>query len=206
MKWKLWWWPYIVGKGFLTPLHCLSPFLRVWQSPLPHTSFKPSLLFVFFDWKGDYETSDVSFYLMTLWIYRCRTLVPYYQKYHVVCFTQQGVSLLKSNTCRGFLLVLCFDIKNTQTHDTHTWANRLTHSYKHILTPPIMCPQQLSVLHWMNNSQCPYWLVDDRYLLLIFSKTRFFPWNTRNADRYRANKSHHSSAKDKTGNGNLVLK
>ena len=46
---------------------------------------------------------------------------------------------------------------NTQTHtQTHkhtarTGANRLTHPYN-ILTPPVLCSQQLSVLHWMNNS------------------------------------------------------
>ena len=35
----------------------------------------------------------------------------------------------------------------TKTHKTNT----LTHKYKHILTPPFTCTQQLPVLHWMNN-------------------------------------------------------
>ena len=30
-------------------------------------------------------------------------------------------------------------------------ANRLTHPHEYILTPPVMCLQQLPVLHWMNN-------------------------------------------------------
>lgn len=38
-------------------------------------------------------TSDVLFYLMTLWIYTCRTLVLL-----AVCFMPQGVGLLRSNT------------------------------------------------------------------------------------------------------------
>ena len=33
----------------------------------------------------------------------------------------------------------------------HTGANRPTHSYKYILTPSVMCSQQLHVLHRMNN-------------------------------------------------------
>ena len=37
------------------------------------------------------------------------------------------------------------------THKAHTGASRLTHLYKHIYTP-VMCSQQLSLLHWMDNS------------------------------------------------------
>ena len=32
-----------------------------------------------------------------------------------------------------------------------TGANRLTHLYKHIITPPVRCSQHLSVSHGMNN-------------------------------------------------------
>ena len=49
----------------------------------------------------------------------------------------------------GFLLVHWFDITHTQTHTVHSWARRLTHPYKYIFTPPIMCSQQLPLLHWM---------------------------------------------------------
>ena len=34
-----------------------------------------------------------------------------------------------------------------QTHTGHTGTNRLTHTYKYISTPPVMCTQQLPVLH-----------------------------------------------------------
>ena len=50
------------------------------------------------------------------------------------------------------ILVLWSDITHMQTHTTHSESNRLTQPYKYILTPPAMCSQQLSVLHWMNNS------------------------------------------------------
>ena len=56
-----------------------------------------------------------------------------------------------------FLLVLWLDITHTNT-DTHTKthstlrASRFTHPYKYIFTPPVMCSQQLSSLHWMDNS------------------------------------------------------
>ena len=38
-----------------------------------------------------------------------------------------------------------------QTYIGHTGTNRMTHIYKYILTPPVLCTQQLPVLHWMNN-------------------------------------------------------
>ena len=38
-----------------------------------------------------------------------------------------------------------------QIHTARTGASRLAHPYN-ILTPPVLCSQQLSVLHWMNNS------------------------------------------------------
>ena len=51
-----------------------------------------------------------------------------------------------------FLLVILFDITHThthtqrQTHTGHTGTNRLTHTYKDILTPPVICTQQLPIL------------------------------------------------------------
>ena len=42
--------------------------------------------------------------------------------------------------------------KQTQRHTAHSGASRLTHPYKYIFTSPIMWSQQLSLLHWMNNS------------------------------------------------------
>ena len=49
------------------------------------------------------------------------------------------------------LLALWFDITHTNkyTHNTNR-DNRPTHKY--ILTAPVMCSQQLSLLHWINRS------------------------------------------------------
>ena len=41
---------------------------------------------------------------------------------------------------------------HTQRHMAHWGASRLTHPYKYIFTPAVMCSQQLSLLHWMDNS------------------------------------------------------
>ena len=38
-----------------------------------------------------------------------------------------------------------------QRHKTHTGAKWLTHINKYILTQPVLCSQQPSVLHWTNN-------------------------------------------------------
>lgn len=40
---------------------------------------------------------------------------------------------------------------HTNKDTQHTWTNRLTQSYKYILTSPVTCSQQLPVLHWMHN-------------------------------------------------------
>ena len=42
-------------------------------------------------------------------------------------------------------------ISHTQRHTAHIGANRLTHPYKYILKPPVMCSQQVSALHGINN-------------------------------------------------------
>ena len=41
---------------------------------------------------------------------------------------------------------------HTHTHTAHSEASRLTHQYKYIFRPPAGCSQQLSFLHWMDNS------------------------------------------------------
>ena len=90
-----------------------------------------------------------------------------------------------------FLLVL----KHRQTHTGYTRTNRLTHKY--ILIPPVLCTQQLPILHWMKKwckkftlreSIVPplfkkYSLVEDIYLPIRFRKTKSFLWNTKNTER-----------------------
>lgn len=36
-------------------------------------------------------------------------------------------------------------------HMSHSGTNKLSHPHKHIVIPHVMCLQQLSVLHWINN-------------------------------------------------------
>ena len=104
------------------------------------------------------------------------------------------------------LLALWFDITHTNkyTHNTNR-DNRPTHKY--ILTAPVMCSQQLSLLHWINRSLILkiyfYYifiiyfvisllfknqsLAEVAYLLIKFSKTKSFLWNTKNTDRNHVN-------------------
>ena len=65
-----------------------------------------------------------------------------------------------SNTMWFFASTLIWYHTQTHTH-THTHTQRHntlrgqctdTHQHKYIFTPPVMCSQQLSLLHWMNNS------------------------------------------------------
>ena len=135
------------------------------------------------------------------------------------------------STTRNLLCVLCYKTPvywslthnmvfsstliwyDTQTHKARTGSNRLKHPFKYILTPPVMCSQQLSyyieliscsyqTITWQNSTMFLlfkiYWLLEATYLLIRFNHTKFFPWNTRNTERYCANKqnlNHHSLRK-----------
>ena len=130
-----------------------TPFFKILTSPthththtLQHSNTPILFLFsCFFDLACGCTTSDVLFYLMTLWI-------PWY-----LCTTRAFQCALCNKTSvywgltHDMVLVPWFDITHRQTRNTtHTGGNRLTHTYKYITT--IMCSQQLSVLHFMNNS------------------------------------------------------
>ena len=79
-------------------------------------------------------------------------------------------------------------------------GNRLTHAYKYIFTSPVMCLQQLCVLHWMNNLLIskiyfPQWLcywkiihLWKSYLFIRFIKSKFLLRNANNTDRNGINK------------------
>ena len=121
-----------------------SPPFSNFVHPLPTL---PVLLWpCFFDWIGDLITSDVLFLMTdimdlhmsrlgTFWCVLCNKVLVYQGLIHDVAFCKY--SDLISHT--------------KKRHTTHSGANRLTHPDKYILTSPVMCWQQLSVLHWMNN-------------------------------------------------------
>ena len=125
------------------------PYLHHWNPtpPLPLCSF--CCLVSFTEWV---ITPHFMCYF-TYWYYgstmsNLSTLVP-----------EGPCCVFHAKRCQGywvwqilwFLLAFYFDI--THPHiKTHSWTNRLTHPYKYILTPPVMCSQQLFVLHWLNNS------------------------------------------------------
>ena len=67
-------------------------------------------------------------------------------------------NLLRFDTECHFLRVFWFDITHTYVLSTHTHTHkdthhtqgptsRLTHRYKYILAPPVMCSEQLFVFH-----------------------------------------------------------
>ena len=82
---------YIIGTGALNSLfyedlyclyslYCLTPSFSNFVQPRPcHLKIPPLLFFLlssFFGWMGYHATFDVLFYLMIIWIYKCRALVP----------------------------------------------------------------------------------------------------------------------------------
>ena len=118
-----------------------------------------------------------------------------------------------SDTGDIVLLVLWFEITHRHTHTGHTRTNRLIHTYKYILTPAVMCTQQLPVLHWMNTlliqtfllqrstmSLKNYSLVEVIYLLIRFHKIKSFLWNTKNTVRNGVNEQNTHSTHIEKGN------
>ena len=165
--------PYgiIVARGVLTTLFYEEPPIlpnppfQILSNPPPSfcVASNPQrplffLLSCFFGWMSDCTTVMCYFaVLMILWIYTCQVLVPKYQKDLDVCFMQQGIKCIEVWHLMWFFAgTLIWYHKNTYTqtqrHTVHSGASRLTHPYKYIFTPPFMCSQQLSLLHWMSNS------------------------------------------------------
>ena len=92
-------------------------------------------------------------HLIILRIYICYLQIYIYLNIrrtllNVLC--NKASSLLRSNTC-----AFCWYsdlISQTQRHTAHSGANRLTHPYKYILTPLVMCSKKLSVCITLSDS------------------------------------------------------
>ena len=137
-------------------------------------------------------------------------------------FVQQGIRFTEiGHILRIFASTRIWYHTHKERHKAHTGAKWLNHPYKYILTPSAMYSQQLSMFHWINSCWYQkltshfstmyllfkkYSLVEVAYLLIRFNKTRFFPRNTKNTDRYDVNKENTKqntphSAKDMIGKG-----
>ena len=114
-----------------------SPLLPCHLQPPPQLFF---LLSCFFDWLGDHATFDVLFYLMLTWIYAFQALVPRYENDLDMCFMQQGIRFTEVWHIMWFFIgTLIWYHKHTTTHTAHSRVSGLTHPYKCIFTPLVMC-------------------------------------------------------------------
>ena len=114
-----------------------SPLLPCHLQPPPQLFF---LLSCFFDWLGDHATFDVLFYLMLTWIYTFQALVPRYENDLDMCFMQQGIRFTEVWHIMWFFIgTLIWYHKHTTTHTAHSRVSGLTHPYKCIFTPLVMC-------------------------------------------------------------------
>ena len=132
----------IVDRGLLTPILWQPPyvayilFCKFRPTPFPHTQnpILPSLHFLllcFFDWVSDCATSDVLFYLMTLWIYKIPSLGTLLGQgtcsvfYATRCqFTEvQHMTWLFAST----LILYHTHKQSTQKHNTNRGHYWLTH-------------------------------------------------------------------------------
>ena len=158
---------YIVGRGVLTPLFYKDPLSWVPPPPLfeilsnhhpalPQFPVSPThtrtvlsvLLFLFLNgWSGHIWCAISLNDNMDLHISSLGTLVPegpWCVFYATRC---QVYWDLKNNVVFTGTLIGYHTHKNTQTHTTRSEASRLTHPWKYTLTPPVMCSQQLPLLH-----------------------------------------------------------
>ena len=80
----------------------------------------------------------------------------------VVCFMQQSIKFTEAlRWITWFFLVLRCDVIPTET-------NRLRHTYKYILTAPVICTHQIIILHWMNS------IIIQRFTLLMSKMSLLF--------------------------------
>ena len=127
---------------------------------------------------------------------------------------------MRSNIWRGFMLAFWFDITRTQTKTHSTHRGQQTDTTIQIYIKTIFYVLIAAICITLNESfadiktlfyrvlQCLCFLkiVEVAYLLIRFNKTRFFPRNTKNTDRYDVNKENTKqntphSAKDMIGKG-----
>ena len=131
---------YIAYSSFskLCPIPPLPLPCRL--QPLPKLFL---MLSYFFSWIGDCAIFDVVLLndIMDLHMLSLGTLVS-----ELCCvLSNKASNLLRSDTYYAFFLIShTHKNKHTQIPSTQSGANRLTHSYKYILTPPVMYLQQLS--------------------------------------------------------------
>ena len=119
----------LVGR-FLNPLLCKGSYCL----PPPFSNFCPFAHFVaLFLWLNGWSRWIwcVIFYLITS-IDTFSGLVPLYHKEYGVCFMTQGVSLLRSTTWRGFLLILWFDITHANSNKQHIQVSIDWHTHINI--------------------------------------------------------------------------
>ena len=96
-------------------------------------------------------------------------------------------------------MVFAITLNWYHTHRIHRDQYTYTHTYKYVLTSPVTCAQQLSVLQWMNNfliqkftlqistmfycSKITHLYVKIMDLLIRLSKTKLFLWMIKNTNR-----------------------
>ena len=182
-------------------------FFQILQTHSPPITLSPAFFVALFLWLNGWSHHIWFVVLLNDFMQLCLssldTVVP---EGLTVCFMQQGITFTKIGEKMQIFtstLILYLSHIYRQRHTAHTGTNRLTYSYKNIYPPPVMCSQQLSVLHWriirwyqkctlksptMTLLFKTYSFVEVTYMLIKFNSITFFPWNTKDADWNGKNK------------------
>ena len=117
-----------------------------------------------------------------------------------LCFMQQGIKFSDGLTRMAWFCWYSVTETGKNTRDIQGPTD--WHTYNYILTPSVMCTQQLPVLLWMINlliqkftfqrSTVPLFFkncspVGVTYVLIRFNKIKSYLWNTKNTDRNSVN-------------------
>ena len=135
-----------------TPLYCLHPpiLFQILSNP---TALSVALFLWMSGWLCHIWFVNLLNDTMDLHMSTLGTLVL---RDPAVCFMKQSIEFTE------VWLIICFfastliwyhTSKHKQRHTACSEVNRLTHPYKCILTPPVMCSQQLSVLCCMSKDE-----------------------------------------------------
>ena len=154
-----WFYLYIVHWGVLNP-HFMKtppmlPSFQILYIPFPPNSLSPPtptptglsvVLFLWINgWSSHVWCAILLNYNMDLHMSGLCTLVPE-GPWCVFYVTRRQVYWgLTHNVV--FTGTLIWYHTHKHTHKAHSGASRLTHPYKYLFTPPVMCWQQLPLLH-----------------------------------------------------------
>ena len=140
-------------------LHPIFKFCPTPPSPPPFLSPSVVLFFCLNGWSRRIWCASLLNDIMDLHISSLNTIVPegpwcvfYATRYQAYWGLTHNLVFCSCSDLISHIHTHTHTHTYTHTHTTHSGASRMTHRYKYLFTPPVMCSQQFPLLQWRNNS------------------------------------------------------